>query len=227
MIHKKNNGDFDDDDFDEETGGDNEPPVDRRRYSRIDDTISVELRTINRKNLTKELELFEDRREKFCMLNDVGYQKEQHLAERRILEKKHPDIARYLAHLESRIDLLSKVLLTDDNHGFGHKLRVNISAQGMQFLSRKAYNEDDLLEFRIVLHPHGQRLLIIGTVIWCMDDPDAPVDEQYAIAVDFTYINDADREALDRHIQTSQLRRVRELEAEIPGEDEHPEDLDD
>lgn len=75
----------------------------------------------------------------------------------------------------------------------------------MQFFSEQELNPDDLVELTVTLKPSNKHLIIIGTVVWSIEDANARAEEKYAIAVDFSYINDADREVLVKHIHKKQI----------------------
>ena len=101
----------------------------------------------------------------------------------------------------------------------------------MRFYSGKSYSPDELLELSIILHPDNYCLLIIGTVVWCEEDPEADDDERFALAVDYTYIDDADREILVKHIHQLQLRLINEEKAskelrELEGRDRDTDDIE-
>ena len=93
---------------------------------------------------------------------------------------------------------------------------VNISAQGIRFHFGESFNRDELIEMRITLLPAYRRLLVVGTVVWCIEDPNAIGAQKNAVAVDFTYIHEADREVLAKHIHARQLQQLSHMRGD-PG----------
>ena len=177
----------------------------RRRYFRIDDDIILKVRRLSKDKLDDELARFEEKRESVCFMNSFELDSEKMLPVKRVLENNYPDIAEYLDFLEMRINTLSRKIAGNSDESPETMQRVNISAQGIQYYSAQALDADDLVELQITLKPGNKHLLIIGTVVWSIDDPKAAEDQRYAIAIDFSYIKDADREVLVKHIHKKQL----------------------
>lgn len=179
----------------------------RRRYFRIDDNLALVVRRLNKTRFDEELIGFEERRESLCVSNSIEYEQEKLLPLRRSVEENFPEVAEYIAFLEKRIDALSLAIMADDEKALEPAQRVNISAQGIRFYSSGSFNTDDMVELQIRLKPSRKRLLIIGTVIWCLNDSNVSDDAHYAVAVDFSHINEADREVLVKHILKKQLEK--------------------
>lgn len=191
-----------------------EPAIDkedseRRRYFRIDDDIIMNIRRLDQKSVDSELDRFDQNRESFCFMNTAELEKEQHLPALREIQENYPQIASYIGYLESRIDMLTKVFSNQHVEEDNTPSKVNISAQGIRFHSELIYDTDDFLEFRITLLPDHKRLLIIGAVIWCIEDTKVTTKDKHVTAVDFTYIHEADREVLVKHIHNKQLSKLR------------------
>ncbi len=180
----------------------------RRRYFRIDDDVVLSVRRLEKKHFDDELARFEEQRELVCFMNNIELDSEKMLPLKRTLENNYPEIAEYLDFLERRIDTLSRVVFDTDNGASEPTQRVNISAQGIQYYSSHGLTTDDLVELRITLKPSNKHLLIIGTVVWCIEDPNANKSQQYAIAIDFSYIKEADREVLVKHIHSKQINKL-------------------
>ncbi len=192
--------------------GDN--TVERRRYYRIDDAVALQTQKLKVDEIDKELAAFEERRDAFCIMNSMTHDKEQSSPQWRVIETDYPEVAAYLKALEARIDSLAKIVVSQEKHKSQHTQKVNISAQGIRFLSSKTYDVDDMVELRLQIFPSCEKLLIIGTVVWCIEDRDTTPDERYAIAIDFSFINEADREVLIRHIHNKQIKHIHEQNIE-------------
>ncbi|GIX22648.1 MAG: PilZ domain-containing protein [Gammaproteobacteria bacterium] len=192
--------------------------AERRRYYRIDEEVYLTHRRVASEHLDEAIARLDEKRARYCFLNDLDLAREEQLPAWCLLRERHPQVADYLLYLEKRIDAVAKHVAEHVGLTYGPKQRVNISAQGLRFYSPKPYGEEDYVELQIVL-PDRRCVLVIGGVVWCVDDPHAPPEERYAVAVDFDYIHEADRELLVKHIQETQRRRLAEQAA---ADDEAP-----
>jgi hypothetical protein len=178
--------------------------VERRRCFRIDDEVILVIRRLDQNRVDEELSHFEERRNSFCLVSNVALEQEKLSILRHSLESRHPDMMQYIAYLEERINFLSGHIVQDKNELPEPAQQINISAQGMRFYTEESYDKDELLEMRICLQPDQKRLLIIGNVVWCLKDPNSIGRKSNAVAVDFTYIDETDRDVLLEHIQKKQ-----------------------
>lgn len=181
---------------------------DRRRFFRINDHLVLNVILIEPGNTEQEMQLFQEKRDAFCAMNNADLDHDQNLGALRSIEQLYPDVAKYIAYLERRIDVLEKVVSAQESHENEEHYRVNISAQGMRFYSAQRFAKNDLLEMQIILLPNRKHVLLIATVIWCEDDPQAIDERKYATAVDFTTIHQADREVLAKHIHDKQIKQL-------------------
>lgn len=193
-----------------------ESEKERRRYLRIDDEVGLVVRQIDPDKYDVELEGFEDRRESVCFGNNFVLDQEKLTSIKSSLESSYPDIAEYLNVLNNRINMLTKLVLNREDNPEQAIQKVNISAQGLRFHSERSFISDDLVELRITLKPDNLCLLIIGSVVWSIEDPNVIDERKHAVAVDFSYINEADRAILVNHIHRKQSKK-KSLEKNIAG----------
>jgi hypothetical protein len=180
--------------------------TERRRYFRIDDELVLIVRRLDQEHFDDELARFEERRNSVCFMNNIALEQENLSSLKRLLESKHPDIMEYVSFLEKRINILSEKVMQRSNEPPEPVQKVNISEQGIRFYAEETYNKDDLVELRICLQPNKKRLLIIGNVVWCLKDPNTIGKNSNVVAVDFTYIDEADRGVLVEHILRNRTR---------------------
>ena len=181
---------------------------DRRRFFRIDDNVLMSLHRIDQKNVDEELERFDQKRDAFCFMNNTELDRDQQLSNLSIIQQKNPEIANYINYLEARLDVLTKIISSQHDDPDEQDFQVNFSAQGMRFHTNLIYDSEDLVEIRLTLLPSRKRLLLIGTIVWCVEDAKAPGFYKQATAIDFTYINEDDREVLAKHIHNKQIEQL-------------------
>lgn len=181
----------------------------RRRYFRIADAVALKTRVIKRENLDAERARFSQNRDAFSMLNTFIQEKEKYLPQRREVERKYPEIAGYFKYLNDKVDILARILLSQNDKIADHPTHdVNLSAQGIRYITHTRLHEDDVLEIKILLFPSLVRIYAFGTVVWCAEDESEDGERIFLVAVDFTYLNDYDQEILAKHIHQKQLTEI-------------------
>lgn len=178
----------------------------RRRYFRIDDTVELKTNPVPANQLEDKLNNFWTNQHEFSIRNEFNHELDQHAADLIDIERKYPAIARYLTVLQKQVDLLSKQLLPDDTESLGEQSQhdVNISAQGICFISSEPIATGEVVEINLQLLPKKHRIVVFAKVIRC-----DKVDEfQYKLTVDFEHIHEADREILIKHIHGQQLKSL-------------------
>ncbi len=176
----------------------------RRRFFRIDDTVSIKTQKIPPHQLDDRLNNFWTNQHEFSLRNEFNHELDQHAADLLAIKKQHPAIARYLKVLQKQVDLLSEKILPDDTLNGSVERHVNMSAQGISFLSTEAIAEGEVVEISLQLLPKKQRIVVFAKVIRC----EKADNFQYKLTVDFEHIHEADREILIHHIHGQQLKSL-------------------
>ncbi len=176
----------------------------RRRFFRIDDTVALEAKTIPADELNDKLENFWSNQHEFSLRNEFNHQLDQHAADLALMEKQYPTIARYIKVLQNQVDLLSESILPEHGLTKEQENKVNISAQGISFLSSEAISSGEVVELNLQLLPQKQRIVVFAKVISC----EKAADFQYLLTIDFEHIHEADREILIKHIHGQQLKSL-------------------
>jgi hypothetical protein len=178
----------------------------RRRAYRVADSIGLRVSLVPAKAEQAALHSANAARERFAMINKLLVNREKAMPAFRKIERRAPDVAKYLRHLEKQIETVARVLgqsgnalpdePTDD---------VTISATGLSFISESAYPVDALLELRMVLFPERVHLFLYGRVVRVESelDPDLP-----SVSVAFDDISDEDCELLIKHLHNMQMRAL-------------------
>lgn len=179
----------------------------RRRYYRIEDEVMMSLRPISASEIDAHLEDFWSNEDANSIRNDYNYQISQHIGDRHIIEKKMPELGRYLSVLEKQIEWLTERLSADDNEDLLTRKTTNLSAQGLSYHADEASRQDDMVELKLKLLPSGLRLVIIARVVLVETDSSQTRGE-YRISLDFEHLHEADREILIKHIHGKQMEAL-------------------
>ncbi len=176
----------------------------RRRYHRIEDTVGIKTKSVPANQLDDRLNDFWTNNHEFSLRNEFNHQLEEHAADLLAIKKQHPAIARYLTVLQNQVDLLSTKILPDESLAKNYCCDVNISAQGISFISSEAVSTGEVIEINLQLIPSRQQIVTFAKVINCADLQ----KEQYRLTLDFEHIHEADREILIKHIHGKQLKSL-------------------
>ena len=183
------------------------PAEEERRGSyRVDDCIGLRVSLVPVKAEQTALTSGKAARERFAMINRLLVMREKTLPAFRKVERRAPDVAKYLRHLEDQIETVARVLGQSGNTMPEEPTEdVSISATGLSFMSSTAYPVDALLEFRLVLFPERVHLFVYGRVVRVEHelDPDLPT-----VSVAFEEISPEDRELLIKHLHNVQMRTL-------------------
>ena len=101
----------------------------RRRFYRIDDEISLVTEVIEETEIDRRINDFWDNEHAFSIRNNYNFQVEQHIADFRQIDKKMPELARYLSVLEKQIDQITQRLTISDAQLAWTSRSASISAE--------------------------------------------------------------------------------------------------
>ena len=179
----------------------------RRRYYRIDEQVMIGLAQIDASEIDARLEDFWSNEQVFSIRNDYNHQIARHLSDRRKIEKKMPELGRYLSVLEQQIDRLTSKIMADDDEQMMVSKDSNLSAQGISYYDTEEPQQGNLAELKLKLLPSGLRLVIIARVVLVETDSDQGQGE-FKISLDFEHLHEADREILIKHIHGKQMEAL-------------------
>lgn len=178
----------------------------RRRFFRIEDIVGLKTEVIDQQQVEQKLESFWQDQHQFSVRNEFNYKLEQHQADLKNIKIKMPEVGRYLEVLQQQLDILTEKLLTDEDKFTELEMQVNLSAQGLAFLTDESVPVGVIVELHLKLLPENQQIVVFAKVIDCKEVADE--QGQYKIALDFEHIHEADRELLVKHVHGKQLRAL-------------------
>lgn len=181
--------------------------AERRRYFRIDDEVALSLQPIPGEEVDARLTDFWENEHAHSIRNNYNFQIGQHIADRQLIEKRMPELVRYLGVLEKQIDRITEKLIVDEADSLLSRIQANISAQGISFVADQAVQPEALVELNLKLLPSGLRLVIIARVVK-IDSVSDQGKDRHRVSLDFEYMHEADREILIKHIHGKQMESL-------------------
>ncbi len=116
------------------------------------------------------------------------------------IREKDKDLAEFLQHLDSKINLMLKTVRDKETPLDKLTLQeVNLSAAGVAFLSKKPIKPNTLLEFHLVLLPGHTYVYCFGKVVNCDQGKSKDPEKPYYVSAKFVLIMEEDREKLIEH----------------------------
>lgn len=178
----------------------------RRRFFRIEDIIGIKTEVIQHNEIEHRVKKFWDDQHQFSLRNEFNYELDQHQADLKHIKNKMPEVGRYLDLLQKQLDMLTEKVLQDSDDFTDEEKQVNLSAQGISFVTDEVVHEGNIIEMNLKLLPGRQKIVLFSKVINChkIDNEEG----QYKVALDFEHIHDADREILVKHVHGKQLRAL-------------------
>ena len=125
------------------------------------------------------------------------------------VKRDYPDVAQYVAELEERI---RQLLLDGAIPSEAPTHKVSLSASGMAFADDALMYPGEQVGLSITLFPSLRRVACDARVVSAGDAPEIADGEKHTYRLNFVRITDADKKALDEHVQY--LRRSIPLSAE-------------
>ena len=178
----------------------------RRRYFRIKDTVSFTVTTVDPDELQTQIDNFWDDQPVFAVRNQLDRQLEQQLADFKVIEEKMPELARYLTVLQAQIENLTTKVLPKQTSTYGTQ-KVNISGQGMSYISDQKLTADGTVKLCLELLSTGQGITIFAQVVSVGQMP-GQTSKQYRTSLDFTHIYESDQALLVKRINAQQLENI-------------------
>lgn len=188
---------------------------DRRRYFRIDDSISLSYQVIDPAELQERMARLESELESdFTVMSSLASISQQMTGILHKIEAAQPDIASYLKALDRKVDVLGRAfLLQNSDIAEQPTNHVNLSASGVAFQTAESLEVGSQLELKLLLFPSFTGVLTFAEVVGC--EPLSESDEHFthSVRVNFNHLREADRDVIIRHVIRKQgdlLRQQRE-----------------
>lgn len=183
----------------------------RREFFRIRDRMGVRLVSFTPEEREKIIERYEQDRTRLGLSNYLNLEREYGLPRFKQIEVKHPEIAEYLRGLEDRVETIARVVgLREADNGLdapSHK--VEIGGGGLRVGTQQQMPAGTLVYVTLVLFPQRTHVVAIGEVVGSDTDPEDEIACPYYANINFTRIEEEDRETIFKHVQDLQFRSLR------------------
>ncbi len=187
---------------------------DRRQYFRIKNNILMRFEIADKDQAQKTTELEANKHaEQMALLQRIAKIQDLNDVFNNDLGAEHYLTKDHLEAINQQLCCLSHDLITAVDHEYRDLMEVDISGGGLRFESDQALSKGQTLNMEIILVPEYQPIHIFGQVV----DSELIENQKdlHRVAVSFTKIKEADRDAIIGHIfkiQSKQLRACKESE---------------
>ncbi len=186
------------------------PGNERRDYYRIKDSVGLQYSVCNSDaDIPTEDEFIGEVPEEFHLISHLSKIDMDNSTLLHNLSDISPDVSRYLKVINSKIEAIARhvvsIGLTDEIK----PRKVTLSAGGLSFLSVDNIALGKTVRSQMILYPSCSGILTYGEVVRC-HPISVDGEQQFDIAIEYTLINETDRDALVRHVlqlQSNQLRQ--------------------
>ena len=177
---------------------------DRRRTYRLDDSIKLRVRILDRKDIDSVVEDFEANRQQYRFESHFLSQQETRERQLELIKTKDPEVGSYLEYLGQQISRLTEMQGSDvDEHkddGLGHETFVNISATGIRFLTRQVLTCGMLVELGMLLPTSLTQVMVIAEVV----RSEKNAVGEWSVSLQYFKIDEEDTEAIIGHMAKAQ-----------------------
>jgi hypothetical protein len=185
----------------------NSPQDERRRFFRIDDSLSLSYRQIPPDSLPDSVECLENELDSdFTVISSLASVSQQMAGTLHKIESSRPEIAAYLKSLDRKIDILGRALLAQTTDLLERPAQaVNLSATGISFAVADYIRPGSMLELKMLLMPSYAGILTFAEVVGCDPVESEPGQSVRVFNLRTTF-------AQIRRSRELQEQRVRDLE---------------
>jgi len=177
---------------------------DRRRSYRLDDSVKLRVRVLDRKDIDSTMEDFESNRRQYRFQSHFLSQLETRERQLALIKKRDPEVGSYLEYLGQQILQLTELQGGDDqNHdveGAGQETFVNLSATGIRFLTKQVLACGMLVELGMLLPSNLIQVMAIAEVV----RSEKNALGQWSVSLQFKRIDEEDTEAIIGHMAKAQ-----------------------
>lgn len=182
---------------------------DRRRFFRITDAIGVSYTLENADDETVDEVLGEN----INVQQLLGIHNQNLKTVLSKLEHESPLVAAALIEMDKKLDTVIALLELENKAAYSIQ-QASISACGIAFPVDRDLAINTMLKLTLYLETSGQEIKVLGRVVGCQNLPEEGV---HYLRVEFTEMNDMDREKLIQHIVQRQGLLLRSLREQMEG----------
>ena len=188
----------------------------KRRFYRIDDSVSLSYKTISEADLDEALasaKLSSGRRQKqLSALAELDGRINAMLLD---IDDQLPEVATVLKLLNRKIHIVGQMSDNPESSGDEDAIprpthQISLSASGVSFHAPTSVRVHDCLELSLTLFPEYYFIKAFGRVVSCRDALPSSPDFNKLVAVDFVYLDEDDQDYIMSHVLKKQSELLRE-----------------
>jgi len=175
-----------------ESGQNQLPHGERRGFDRVQDAVGLQIQRLY------EMPAAGEAVSKCLSVDKVRRANKYDIDGYADVKRDFPAVTNYVEELEERI---RQLLLDGAIPSESPTHKVSLSASGMAFSDNLLMYPGEQIGLTITLFPSLQRVGCDARVISAGDAPEIAIGEQHTYRISFVRITDADKQALDQHVQ--------------------------
>jgi|AZII01.1.fsa_nt_gi hypothetical protein len=188
----------------------------KRRFYRIDDSVSLSYKTISKTDLDAALaaaRLNSGRRQKqLSALAELDGRINALVLD---IDDQLPEVATVLKLLNRKIHIVGQMSDNPEPSGDEDVIprpthQISLSASGVSFHAPTSVRVHDCLELSLTLFPEYYFIKAYGRVVSCRDALPSSPDFNKLVAVDFVYLDQDDQDYIMSHVLKKQSELLRE-----------------
>jgi len=189
--------------------------ADRRRFFRVDDTISLSYQLIDENTAAQGLKSSGYLNSEYSLAATLDVLSQEAMRIMQHLEKQNSEFLELYKVLDAKINVMAQaVMFVGSNVNAQDCQDVNLSAAGLAFQQSTGLELGQNLAMEMYLPSTLALILVYGKVINCQ-----AVDAgQYVISVEYTQIREDDQELLIKHVVRKQWQQLRESKSNAQAE---------
>ncbi|OAI16581.1 hypothetical protein A1359_08035 [Methylomonas lenta] len=189
--------------------------ADRRRFFRVDDTISLSYQLIDENTAAQGLKSSGYMNSEYSLAATLDVLSQEAMRIMQHLEKQNSEFLELYKVLDAKINVMAQaVMFVGSNVNAQDCQDVNLSAAGLAFQQHTALELGQNLAIEMYLPSTLALILVYGKVINCQ-----AIDAgQYVISVMYTQIREEDQELLIKHVVRKQWQQLRESKSNVQAE---------
>jgi len=189
----------------------------RRRFFRINDTVSMSYRLIDQETASQGLRSgLNAVNSDFSLAATLDVLSQEALRVMQRLEKQSPEYLELFRILDAKVTAIAQaIMFVGSNVNAQNCQDVNLSASGLAFQQQEPLTLGQDLAIEIYLPSTLALILMYGRVVNCRaSQAQDNAAENYLISVEFTHIKEEDQELLIKHVVRTQWQQLRDNKAQ-------------
>lgn len=181
--------------------------ADRRRFFRVDDSISLSYQLIDENTAAQGLKSSAYLNNEYSLAATLDGLSQEAMRIMQHLENQHSELLELYKVLDAKINAMAQAVMFIGSNVEAQRCQdVSLSATGLAFQQIKALELGQNLAIEMYLPSTLALILVYGRVVNCQVSDSG----QHVISVEYTQIREEDQELLIKHVVRKQWQQLRE-----------------